>query len=865
MRRSKALPSKSVRNYRSVSQRRMTSADDDHEDPDAEMDRLRRILAQSRAALGKDEDQSSTKLRKESNNIQNDGSQSENPYQGILSDDLVSNEYGESGMDDLIVTKKKKGNKKRKVELTPEEIRQAKLLEKQTQRKLRQLEERKAQKELRSTLYQKLQKSSISKEQRALLQPSATLGQTLHKKQQLRHLLQKERAGLTLTTDEHALLYQDRKEVSDATPALEQQISLEHTPSLLLDGTKDVNSGKNKKSIKQAKTEQPAKKQKVMPGAKCKDTHVEKSKDAGGNEESSNDEDINVDMKVESGNAAMDDDSVSNSHERKEPLGEVNQEEDHDSSDSESSTSNAERDNAKEDQKPPLSFAAQMMASLSTLKSSSDKQAIVAAKEKKKQEEQAKFDDEAKMVEDLKHAKPYTPSAPIELKTAAALGLPVKELKTNRRVVDVSKRDKDVQVARYELPVAAMEFEVMDTVRNNDVTIVCGETGSGKSTQVPQFLYEAGLTLLKEQKAETPSSAENHFLIGITQPRRVAAVSTAKRVCYEMGEGDGQSIQSARKKGNLVAYQTRYETAGLGDSTHIKFMTDGILLQEIQSDLLLRKYSVVCIDEAHERNLNSDALIGLLSAAIPMRKQAAEEPGSTLVPLKLVIMSATLRVEDFTENKKLFASNPPAVLKIPGRTFPVTIHHSKVTEIENYEDVALKKICKIHRRLPQGGILVFLTGKQEIVRMVRRLRKILCRKEEADKISLAQRDTQPLDGKEAFLRDMDDEEVDGDIFADKDEGDDIVPIEDMSKSEKNKDHVVEDGSNIPDKATVLPLYSMLSTDEQAKAFAPVPEGHRLIVVATNIAETASHKPWPGWIHPATRACHAVPPPRGLCI
>jgi ATP-dependent RNA helicase DHX37/DHR1 len=108
-------------------------------------------------------------------------------------------------------------------------------------------------------------------------------------------------------------------------------------------------------------------------------------------------------------------------------------------------------------------------------------------------------------------------------------------------------------------------------------------------------------------------------VIGVTQPRRVAAVSTAKRVRYEMGQGNGQTIPCTQKdQGNLVAYKTRYETAGLGRQTRITFMTDGILLQEIQTNLLLRKYSVIVLDEAHERNLNTDVLIGLLSVALPL-------------------------------------------------------------------------------------------------------------------------------------------------------------------------------------------------------------------------------------------------------
>jgi ATP-dependent RNA helicase DHX37/DHR1 len=150
-----------------------------------------------------------------------------------------------------------------------------------------------------------------------------------------------------------------------------------------------------------------------------------------------------------------------------------------------------------------------------------------------------------------------------------------------------------------------------------------------------------------------------------------------------MGHGDGHTIKKS-PAGNLVAYQTRYETAGLGRDTRIKFMTDGILLQDIQSDLLLRKYGAIILDEAHERNLNTDVLLGLLSVAVPLRRKAAAEEGSGIGPLKLVIMSATLRVEDFTKNSKLFPNETPALVKVPGRTHPVTIHHSKITELDDY-------------------------------------------------------------------------------------------------------------------------------------------------------------------------------------
>jgi ATP-dependent RNA helicase DHX37/DHR1 len=288
-----------------------------------------------------------------------------------------------------------------------------------------------------------------------------------------------------------------------------------------------------------------------------------------------------------------------------------------------------------------------------------------------------------------------------------------------------------------ELPVVQMEYEIMELITNHDICIICSETGSGKSTQIPQFLYEAGYSSTVQQcqdyynnknKNTTTSTTTGRGggrggLIGITQPRRVAAISSAKRVAYEMGYGDGQSISSS----NLVSYQTRYESVGYSDTkTEIQFMTDGILLQEIRNDLLLRKYSVIILDEAHERNLNTDILIGLLSIAIPLRnhhhhrvqqqqrrQQQQQDENSArssitsitstttppdlpdddttvvhddLPPLKLIIMSATLRVEDFTKSSKLFP-NPqyvPGVITIPGRTFPVTVHHNKVTELYNY-------------------------------------------------------------------------------------------------------------------------------------------------------------------------------------
>jgi hypothetical protein len=197
-------------------------------------------------------------------------------------------------------------------------------------------------------------------------------------------------------------------------------------------------------------------------------------------------------------------------------------------------------------------------------------------------------------------------------------------------------RDPRIQAARLNLPVCGMEQEIVEAITLNDVVILCGETGSGKSTQVPQFLFEAGFG--------------NSGIIGITQPRRVAATSTAERVGVEMGEpinsgfygnkgaGQAQKKQKKSKKnkendvvrgegqegdevlqddcvkqGGLVGYQIRFDASTVGEKTKIKFMTDGILLREVTSDLLLRQYSVILLDEAHERNVNTDILLGMIS------------------------------------------------------------------------------------------------------------------------------------------------------------------------------------------------------------------------------------------------------------
>lgn len=275
-------------------------------------------------------------------------------------------------------------------------------------------------------------------------------------------------------------------------------------------------------------------------------------------------------------------------------------------------------------------------------------------------------------------------------------------------------RPHEVEEKRTELPIVTMEQEIMEAINEHPILILCGETGCGKTTQVPQFLYEAGYG--------SSNSNDRKGIIGITQPRRVSVLATAKRVSYEMGLNLGKEI----------GFQVRHNRV-IGNGCSIKFMTDGILLREAQSDFLLKRYSVIIVDEAHERSLNTDILIGMLSRIVKIRQELYEEQhkkilsGSKISPenlvtgLKLVLMSATLRVEDFVSNKKLFQC-PPPVLEIPGRQYHVEVRFSRKTP-EDYVWEAYKKVLYIHKKRPPGGILVFATGQREVEYLCKKLRK----------------------------------------------------------------------------------------------------------------------------------------------
>ncbi|KFQ30629.1 Putative ATP-dependent RNA helicase DHX33, partial [Merops nubicus] len=215
-----------------------------------------------------------------------------------------------------------------------------------------------------------------------------------------------------------------------------------------------------------------------------------------------------------------------------------------------------------------------------------------------------------------------------------------------------------------------------------------GETGSGKTTQVPQYLYEAGVG--------------RQGVIAVTQPRRVAAIALATRV----------SSEKTTELGRLVGYTVRFEDLS-SEETRIKFLTDGMLLREAIGDPLLRRYSVVILDEAHERTIHTEVLLGVVKAAQKKRKELGK------LPLKVIIMSATMDVDQFS---KYFNGAP--VLYLEGRQHPIQIFNTKQPQ-SDYLQAALVSVFQIHQEAPPSqDILVFLTGQEEIEAMTKTCRDI---------------------------------------------------------------------------------------------------------------------------------------------
>lgn len=242
------------------------------------------------------------------------------------------------------------------------------------------------------------------------------------------------------------------------------------------------------------------------------------------------------------------------------------------------------------------------------------------------------------------------------------------------------KTQLSVREQQENLPIYAFKDELIQSIYGNKILIVIGETGSGKTTQMTQYLAKA------TDKRGNKLYVNNGRMIGCTQPRRVAAISVATRVAEEFG------CRVSEEVGYTIRFQD--ETS---DKTQIKYMTDGMLLRECLIDKDLMKYSVIMLDEAHERSLHTDVLFGLMKGIVKRRKD-----------FKLIVTSATLDAMKFSE---YFYEAP--IFRIPGRTFEVQIQYLKEPE-SDYLEASIVCVIQIHLTEPPGDILLFLTGQEEI-------------------------------------------------------------------------------------------------------------------------------------------------------
>lgn len=277
---------------------------------------------------------------------------------------------------------------------------------------------------------------------------------------------------------------------------------------------------------------------------------------------------------------------------------------------------------------------------------------------------------------DKKYMINYIPDVPEDEMKELQNKIELEEL-----IDEEEKRVQSIEETKKSLPVYQYRDELLDAVEKYQVLIVVGETGSGKTTQLPQYLHEAGYT-------------KGNKMIGCTQPRRVAAVSVATRVADEVGT----------RLGDKVGYSIRFDEKS-SENTVIKYMTDGMLVREFLTDHNLDKYSVMIIDEAHERTLHTDILLGLLKDLLKKRPD-----------LKLIISSATINAKKFSD---YFYEAP--IFNVPGRRFPVEIYYTEQPE-SNYLYAAITTVFQIHMsQTGRGDILVFLTGQDEIETMAESL------------------------------------------------------------------------------------------------------------------------------------------------
>lgn len=434
----------------------------------------------------------------------------------------------------------------------------------------------------------------------------------------------------------------------------------------------------------------------------------------------------------------------------------------------------------------------------------------------------------------------------------------------------VGKRAAEVEQVRAQLPAFAMEDEIVEAVNKHLVTVITGGTGCGKSTQVPQFLLEAGFSYLlpnptKALTNQTHQKGTRYQQIIVTQPRRVAAISLAHRVSDELtSESEGKKTRDTNMNigsgwGNdiehqwgCVGYQIRDDKSYKDESSvRLKFVTDGILLKTVQSDFLLRNVSCVVLDEVHERSANCDILLGLLSRIVFLRQKLFNEGKIDIAPLRLVMMSATLNLCDFLDNPRLFPKKPRHV-DIPAKTFPVTIHFNKETP-QDYVAEARRKVVQIHRRLPKGSILVFLTGREEILALKALLRggrnqgvRVKGRTQHCPLTDFAPSDEEASE--------LDDSDTENENENEKENENESGESEDL-KIEPETTSETTSGTTLEPKADtgyiwqgagegngrlrVMCLFANMSKARQREIFeTKIADGERVVILATNVAETS---------------------------
>ncbi|GIX64276.1 ATP-dependent helicase [Babesia caballi] len=316
--------------------------------------------------------------------------------------------------------------------------------------------------------------------------------------------------------------------------------------------------------------------------------------------------------------------------------------------------------------------------------------------------------------------------------------------------------------AAADLPIWFHKDEILSKLKSSQVLLLSGETGSGKSTLLPKILYENGY---------------RDSTIVVTQPRRVAVISLARHVASMLN----------CDVGNLVGFAVRFLNC-CSEETKIKYVTDGVLLREVLDDSLFSKYSVVVIDEAHERSIRTDVLLGILRTCIPKRRD-----------LKVIVMSATLQATAFATFFK-----GCSVVRVPGRTFPLDTYYAPHPQ-EDYLEAAMVSVLQINLTYKHGDVLVFLPGQDDI----ESLEHMLCDKLKVIK-DFIKTTGETADGNVEDLREVTE-----------------VLLGDTPYEFKNWKEL-----------EIVPLYAALPLEQQSRVFRAPSEGYRKVVLATNIAETS---------------------------